>query len=116
MAKVTDLNEIRAFAAETIADFGSELLEFLTRDEAINCFTMIYVTNDQTTGFAQDYTDNISVLSSPTRIGIIWQGHHSYYKVGGRICLYDAIEDDMNEIRIAVDAALMRWEAQNDNG
>ena len=116
MAKLTDLNEIRAFAAETIADFGSELLEFLTRDEAINCFTMIYVTNDLTTGFAQDYANNISVLSSPNRIAIIWQGRHSFYKVGGRICLYDAIEDDMNEIRIAMDAALMRWEAQNDNG
>lgn len=116
MAKLTDLNEIRTFAAEAIADFGCELLEFLTRDEAINCFTMIYVTNDLTTGFAQDYENNISVLSSPTRIGIIWQGHHSYYKVGGRICLYDAIEDDMNEIRIAMDAALMRWEEQNDNG
>lgn len=113
MAKLTDLNEIRAFAAETIADFGSELLEFLTLEEAINCFTMIYVTNDQTTGLAQDYKNNISVLSSPTRIGIIWQGHHSYYKVGGQICLYNAIEDDMNEIRIAMDAALMRWEEQN---
>lgn len=116
MAKLTDLNEIRAFAAETIADFGSELLEFLSKEDAENCFVMIYVTNNLTTGFAQDYANNITVLSSPTRIGIIWQGHHSYYKVGGRICLYDAIEDDMNEIRIAIDAALMRWEAQNDNG
>lgn len=113
MAKLTDLNEIRAFAAETIDDNGSELLEFLTKEEAIDCFTMIYVTNDRTTGFAQDYENNISVLSSPTRIGIIWQGHHSYYKVGGQICLYNAIEDDMNEIRVAMDAALMRWEEQN---
>lgn len=114
MAKLTDLNEIRAFAAETIDDNGSELLEFLTREEAIDCFTMIYVTNDRTTGFAQDYANNISVLSSPSRIGIIWQGHHSYYKVGGQICLYNAIEDDMNEIRIVMDAALMRWEEQSD--
>lgn len=113
MAKLTDLNEIHAFAAETIDDNGSELLEFLTREEAIDCFTMIYVTNDRTTGFAQDYANNISVLSSPSRIGIIWQGHHSYYKVGGQICLYNAIEDDMNEIRVAMDAALMRWEEQN---
>ena len=111
--KLTDLNEIRAFAAETIADNGSELLEFLTREEAIDCFTMIYVTNDRIIGFAQDYENNISVLSSPTRIGIIWQGHHSYYKVSGRICLYNSIEDDMNEIRVAMDAALMRWEEQN---
>ena len=114
MAKLTDLNLIRDFARQEIEENGSELLEFLTMEDAANCLTMIYVTNDRTTGFAQDYENNISVLSSPTRIGIIWQGHHSYYKVGGKICLYNAIEDDMNEIRVAMDAALMRWEEQND--
>lgn len=113
MAKVTDLNEIRSFAAQTIADFGTELLEFLSLDDAVNCFTLIYVTNDITTGFAQDFTGNISVISSPYRISIIFQGHHSFYKHDGQICDYNAIEEDMNEIRICMDAALTRWEANN---
>lgn len=112
--KLTDLNLIRDFARQELEENGSELLDFLTIEDASNCLTMIYITNNITTGFVQDYENNISVLSSPTRIGIIWQGHHSYYKVGGQICLYNAIEDDMNEIRIAMDAALMRWGEQND--
>ena len=111
--KLTDLNLIRDFARRELEENGSALLDFLTMEDTTNCMTMIYVTNNITTGFAQDYENNISVLSSPTRIGIIWQGHHSYYKVDGKICLYNAIEDDMNEIRIVMDAALMRWEEQN---
>lgn len=110
MAKITDLNLVQAFARECINDNGSQLLEFLTMDEAVNCFTMIYMTNDLMNGFAQDYENNISVISSPKRIAIIYQAHHSFYVVHGGICEYNAIEDDMNMIRVAMDAALDRWE------
>lgn len=114
MAKLTDLNLIRDFARQEIEENGSELLDFLTMEDATNCLTMIYVTNDLTTGFSQDYENNISVISSPTRIAIIYQGHHSFYKIDGGLCEYNAIEDDMTAIRLAIDAALMRWEEQND--
>ena len=110
MAKLSDLNLIRDFAKQELEEYGSELLDFLTMEDASNCLTMIYVTNNITTGFVQDYENNISVLSSPTRIAIIYQGLHSFYKVDGVICEYNAIEDDMNAIRLVLDAALMRWE------
>ena len=113
--KLTDLNLIRDFARQELEENGSELLEFLTMEDASNCLTMIYVTNNITTGFVQDYENNISVLSSPTRIAIIYQGHHSFYKVADGICDYNAIEDDMHAIRMAIDAALMRWEELNDH-
>lgn len=46
MAKVTDLNTVQEFARQCIEDNGTQLLEFLTMDAAVNCFTMIYMTND----------------------------------------------------------------------
>lgn len=110
MAKVTDLNTVQEFARQCIEDNGTQLLEFLTMDAAVNCFTMIYMTNDLMNGFAQDFENNISVISSPKRIAIIYQAHHSCYVVHGGICEYNAIEDDMNMIRVAMDAALDRWE------
>ena len=58
MAKVTDLNTVQEFARQCIEDNGTQLLEFLTMDAAVNCFTMIYVTNDLMNGFAQDYENN----------------------------------------------------------
>ena len=109
MSKVTDLNTIRGFAIQCLEDSGSELLDFLTMDDAANCLTMIYVTNDITTGFAQDYENNVSIVSSPTRVAVIYQGHHSFYKQQGNICQYEAIEDDMEAIRVTIDAALARW-------
>lgn len=108
--KITDLNTIAQFARQTLELYGSELLEYMTMDEAVKCFTMIYVTNDITTGFAQDYTGNIHVISSPTRIAVIFLGHQSFYKCRENICKYDAIENDMMSIQVAMDAALMRWE------
>ena len=112
--KQTDLNEIQAEAREMIAQFGSGLLDFLTLEEAVNCLVMIYVTNDVTAGFAQDYTNNISVISSPHRVAIIYQGHHSFYKSQPTLCGYEDLEEDLNYVRICVDAALSRWEENND--
>lgn len=110
MAKVTDLNLIRDFAKQELEEYGSVLLDFLTLEDACNCMTMIYVSNDLTTGYAQDYENNISIITSPNRVAIIYQGHHSFYKTEYPICMYEAIEEDMKIIRITIDAALQRWE------
>lgn len=110
MAKVTDLNEIKATAVAELNENGSELLEYLTLDEAADAMTMIYVTNDQMSGHGQDYLGNLSIVSSPQRIAIIFLGHHSYYKYDGNICGYFDIEEDMAVIRTCLDAALLRWQ------
>lgn len=108
--KVTDLNEIRAAVAENLAQMGSELLDYLTLSEAIDCITMIYVTNDMMRGFGQDFIGNPSIISSPYRIGIIYQGRHSFYVVDGTICDYEDLDEDVDSIRVTIDAALARWE------
>lgn len=109
MAKLNDLNEIRAAATEELAQFGSELLEYLTISEAANTLTMIYVTNDQMQGFGQDHLGSLSIISSPTRIAVIFLGHHSYYKHDGNICDYEDVQIDMHEINMVINAALLRW-------
>ena len=108
--KVTDLNEIKAAAAEELAQFGSEILEYLQLDEAANCFTTIYVTNNTASGVGQDFLGNLSIVSSPTRIAVIFLGHHSYYKHDGQICDYNDLADDMHEINLCINAALLRWQ------
>lgn len=111
--KATDLNEIRAVAAEELAQQGGRILDYLTIGESTDLLTMIYVTNDRAAGFTVDYLGNLSVISSPTRIAINFLNHHSFYKHDGTICLYNDLEDDMHEINIVLDAALERWEEQN---
>lgn len=108
--KVTDLNEVKAVVAESLAQTGSEILEYLTMEEAVDCIMMIYLTNDMMRGFAQDFIGNPSIISSPYRIGIIYQGHHSFYKVDGTICGYEDLDEDIQSIMVTLDAALARWE------
>lgn len=111
--KATDLNEIRAVAAEELAKQGGKILDYLTIGESTDLLTMIYVTNDRAAGYTVDYLGNLSVTTSPTRIAIIFLGHHSFYKHDGSICLYADLEEDIHEINIVLDAALDRWEEQN---
>lgn len=111
--KVADLNEIRAVAAEELAQHGGRILDYLTIGESTDLLTMIYVTNDRAAGFTVDYLGNLSVISSPTRIAINFLNHHSFYKHDGTICLYNDLDDDIHEINIVLDAALDRWEEQN---
>lgn len=112
--KVTDLNEIKAVATEQLENYGGEILEFLTIDDAAVCLSMIYMTNDVLCGFAQDYMSNISVISSPRRIAIIGFGRHSFYQTDENICGYERLTDDIEAIRITLDAALARWEDRQD--
>lgn len=111
--KATDLNEIRAVAAEELAQQGGRILDYLSIGESTDLLTMIYVTNDRAAGFTVDYLGNLSVIASPTRIAINFLNHHSFYKHNGCICFYNDLEEDIHEINIVLDAALDRWEEQN---
>lgn len=111
--KVTDLNVVNAIAAEILGNEGGEILEFLNIDDAAMCLTMIYMTNDTTAGMTQDYVNNISVLSSTTRIGIIGFGHHSFYKSEAALCKYETLMEDLRHINTVMDAALARWEVRD---
>lgn len=108
--KVTDLNTVKAIATEQLENYGGGILDFLSMEDAATCLSMIYVTNDLASGLGQDFTNNISVISSQTRIAIIGFGRHSFYKVTEPICGYESLADDMRAINVTLDAALARWE------
>lgn len=110
MSKITDYSEIKNIAARILTQMDSSLLDYLMLEDAAQCVAIIYLTNDITSGFGQDYLDNISVISSPWRISIIFQGKQSFYKSDTNICQYNDLEDDLTQIITVADAAIARWE------
>ena len=112
--KETDLTVIQNAAIDELSANGSELLSYLTSQEVVDVFTMIYLTNDQLSGHGIDFVGNLSIVASTQRIAIIFLGHHSFYKHVGPLCEYDDIEVDMHVINMVMDAALERWSDQNE--
>ena len=110
--KVTDMSTVADAATYLLVNYGGTILDFLSIGDAAICLTMIYMTNDLTYGFGQDFQNNISIVSSPTRIAILGFGRHSFYKVDESICLYESLADDLHEINVVLDAAIARWETQ----
>ena len=112
--KETDLTVIQNAAIDELSANGSELMDYLTSQEIVEVFTMIYLTNDQLSGHGIDFVGSLSIIASTQRIAIIFLGHHSFYKHVGPLCEYDDIEVDMHVINMVMDAALERWRDQND--
>lgn len=110
--KVTDYNVVLAAATNKLEKDTCLILDYLTIDEAAQCMTMIYLCSDLMDAITMDYTGNISVIASPYRIAILYLKHQSFYKGDTPICLYNDLEDDINEIALRLEAALERWEEQ----
>ena len=117
--KVTDFETVRGACADEIMENGCDLVEFIGAQNTILAMFNIYMTNDITSGFGQDYkvTENaimegdethVSVISSPTRISIIIDGNMSYYKQAEGLCGYDDLHDDIYNIRMVIDAVIAR--------
>ena len=117
--KVTDYEIVRGACADEIMENGCDLVEFIGAQNTILAMFNIYMTNDITSGFGQDFkvTENaimegdethVSVISSPTRISIIIDGDMSYYKQAEGLCGYDDLLDDIYNIRMVIDAVIAR--------
>ena len=111
--KETNLTVIQNAAIDELTANGSALFDYLTQQEVVDMFVMIYLTNDQLCGHGFDYVGNLSIVTSRQRVAIIFLGHHSFYKHNGAICDYEDIGEDMHEINMVMDAALYRWQEQN---
>lgn len=121
--KVTDYSVIREEIAQQIADSGNSLVEWIGVENTILAAMSIYLTNDITTGYGQDFyvknneidSENpikVSVISSPTRISIILDDLSSYYRENEGICNYNSLEDDVHEILMLFDAVVARIESR----
>lgn len=96
--KETDFNVLIVNATELLQMNDYDIVEDLGYDCAAVCVAMIYWTNDLITGFGQDYKGIVSVISSPTRISIIKDGHHSYYRDNVSVCGYEDVVEDLQNI------------------
>lgn len=69
----------------------------------------IYMTNDLTSGYGQDFRDlGFSIISSPHRVSVICDGCMSMYKDSLPLCGYDNLSIDIASILNAIQAALDR--------
>ena len=120
--KVTDYETVRGACADELMENGCDLVEFIGVENTILTMFNIYMTNNLTTGFGQDFrvTENaimegdemhVSVISSPTRISILIDRNMSYYKQDEGLCGYEDLSDDIANIRIVIDAVIARIQA-----
>lgn len=121
--KVTDYNVVAAKVSELLPEKCPDLLENIGEDNAIWCVMGIYLTNDQTTGYGQDFgvyedvslpecKDKVSVISSPTRISVIFGAQMSYYQDRMMICGYEDLEEDITNILLYIQTAFDRIAAR----
>lgn len=123
--KENDYSVIREEIALQIADSGNSLVEWIGVENTILAVMCVYLSNNLTTGYGQDFfvqnseidTENpikVSVISSPTRISIIIDDMMSYYKENEGVCTYESLEDDVHQILMMIDAAVARIESRID--
>lgn len=86
------------------------ITDYLGLDQAIQIVFNIYLTNDVLQGFGQDVKGVISVISSRYRISVIADGSSSWYQEREGICIYDNLDEDVNRILIALQAAITRMQ------
>lgn len=117
--KVTDYNVVSAMVSELLPEKCPDLLEKIGEDNAIWCVMGIYLTNDETSGYGQDfgvYDDislpeclyKVSVISSPTRISVILGSQMSYYQDRMTICGYEDLTEDLTNIMLYIQTAFDR--------
>lgn len=111
MSKITDWNEVYLAAKAHIAQYGTTLQRYLSDDHCATVFAVIYLTNDLTQAIGQDWPDGFSVISSQRRISVINRGTSSFYQEDYPICGYEYILDDMEQIGVDIDAAILRVES-----
>lgn len=117
--KVTDYNVIAECADARVDDLCPDLVEIIGRDSAVWCVMGIYLSNDVTSGYGQDFEVNpdifnesgfckCSVISSKERISVILDSQMSYYKDRYSICGYEDLVVDVANICIYIQTAISR--------
>ena len=123
MAKVTDLNEVAAMAADILDENDYDLTARIGRSQAIFCLVAIYTTNDVCKGYGQDFVMHydesmlyepwkISVISFATGVSLIVGSQSSRYQDRFPLCGYEDLHDDLYQIAISIQAAFDRINAR----
>lgn len=111
--KVTDYNEVWEEVETQLQVTEWSILNYVSLDVATMLVTNIYITSDIAKGFGQDIPDSLSVISSADRISVIANGCSSFFKSDGNMCLFESLSDDVEQILMILDAALVRIETRS---
>ena len=111
MAKINDYNEVYNAVLAMLEDDIWSIMDYCEMDDAATLITNIYMMGQTVRGFGQDLQNGFSVISSPDRILVIYDGCASYYKNDEPMVLYEDLTVDLTCILNTIQAAIERMEA-----
>ena len=123
MSKVRDLEVLKDAVVSQLAMQDSHLLSLIGEDCAIWCVMGIYLSNDQTSGYGQDFTpltpsedfgqvDKVSVISFRNGVSVIIDAQASRYQDNVDLCGYENLNEDVHAIVMYIDTAIERINAR----
>lgn len=115
--KIHDYAEVTAEICRQIEERDYTIVDWCGVAVTTLIVANIYMTNDFMRGFGQDYKDvEISVISSPTRIAVIWAGSHTFIKCEPSVCVYEDLSEDIESILMCIQACLDEIESREGVG
>lgn len=119
MAKVTDYSRISEMVSELAPNVAPDLVDYIGSDAVVWCVMGIYLMNDRTSGYGQDFglimgnitdTDDgkISVISFTNGVSVILGDKSSRYQDNVSLCGYEDLHDDIYAILMYIQTAIDR--------
>lgn len=123
MAKVTNFQTIADVIYHELALNNYDIETLIGTDCTVWAVMGIYLNNDKTSGFGQDFkvmtlglesnlAVKLSVISSRNRISVILEGEMSYYSDNVDLCGYESLEEDIQAILLWIQTAIDRINAR----
>lgn len=123
MAKVTNLEVLRYAVVAQLAMQDSHLLSLIGENCAIWCVMGIYLTNDQTSGYGQDFkpqtpsddfglVNMVSIISYRNGVSVIIDNQASKYQDNVDLCGYENLNEDVHAIVMYINTAIERINAR----
>lgn len=119
MAKVTDLQALENAVKSQLILLDCYLLRLIGVDCAVWCVMGIYLFNDQTSAYGQDFTpqtltddfglvNKVSIISFRNGVSVYIDGRSSRYQDNVDLCGYNDLKEDIHAIVMYVDTAIER--------
>lgn len=123
MAKVTNFQTIADVIYHELALNDYDIETLIGTDCTVWCVMAIYLNNDKTSGYGQDFgrtmaiwdssnNTRLSVISSRNRVSVILEGQMSYYTDNVDLCGYESLEEDIQAILLWIQTAIDRINAR----
>lgn len=123
MAKVTNFQTIADVIYHELALINYDIETLIGTDCTVWCVMGIYLNNDKTTGYGQDYrslevdaygvpVNKVSVISSRNRVSVLIGRNMSYYTDNVNLCGYESLEEDIQAILLWIQTAIDRINAR----